>query len=365
MKFIFLFLISCFFCSCTQIQNTADAILKPSAREVYAREFKDKMILEQWQKAFEASKTDSLSITLPYVEQGKFNPEKIFVYSYDVFLERGEVLNVVAEKSVDSAMIFIDVFKKDLNLKPLKTSEKDTSELNLEIEESSFYKIIVQPSIYSSEPFTIKIYTEPSYQFPVAGSGNQSIQSFWGANRDGGNRSHEGVDIFAKRGTPIVAATEGRVGFTGERGLGGKQVWLSDGLLGNSIYYAHLDSIFVSSGQKVNRGDTLGTVGNTGNAKNSPPHLHFGIYQRIGGAIDPLHFIKQKTIPKSGSSFEIINGMVLKNKSELRLGAATTYPKITFLNKEDSVFILGKSEKWYHVSVGDSLKGFIHQSLVK
>lgn len=365
MKFILLAIISFLISSCTQIQNTADAILKPSARDVYAREFTDKIILEEWERAFEVSKNDSLSVSIPYVERGKFNHTKNFVYSYDVFLEMGELLRVVVEKPVDSGLIFIDVFSKDLNLKPAKSSERDNFELSMEVKKSSIYKVIVQPEIHSSFPFTIKIYTEPSYNFPVAGAGNQSIQSFWGANRDGGNRLHEGVDIFAKRGTPVLAGTDGKVGFTGERGLGGKQVWLSDGLFGNLLYYAHLDSVMVSSGQKVNRGDTLGTVGNTGNAKNSPPHLHFGIYQGYGGAIDPLHFIKQKTIPKSGSGFEKVIGIIFKNGSELRSGPDTGKTQISSLSKNDSVFILGKSEKWYHVLAGDSLKGFIHQSLIK
>src|SRR5690606_27574329 len=88
----------------------------------------------------------------------------------------------------------------------------------------------------------------------------------------------------------VVAVTDGTVSFTGERGLGGKQVWLRAGLFGNSIYYAHLDSVAVTSGIRVKTGDTLGFVGNTGNARTTPPHLHFGIY-KSRGAVNPLPFV--------------------------------------------------------------------------
>lgn len=74
----------------------------------------------------------------------------------------------------------------------------------------------------------------------------------------------------------------------GNGGLGGKTVWqrTDDGL---SIYYAHLDEQLVSPGDYVEKGTPIGTVGNTGNARTTPPHLHFGIYKNRG-AVDPLHY---------------------------------------------------------------------------
>jgi hypothetical protein len=57
-----------------------------------------------------------------------------------------------------------------------------------------------------------------------------------------------------------------------------------------SLYYAHLDEQLVSQGDRVAEGDTIGLVGNTGNARTTPPHLHFGIYA-AGGAINPLPFV--------------------------------------------------------------------------
>src|SRR5690606_22442431 len=105
--------------------------------------------------------------------------------------------------------------------------------------------------LYASNTFQIEIYTQSSLAFPVAGVSDKAIQSFWGNPRSGGTRVHEGIDIFAPRSTPVVAVTDGYISFTGERGLGGKQVWLRDGIFEVSYYYAHLDSIKVSTSNKV------------------------------------------------------------------------------------------------------------------
>src|SRR5690606_33068956 len=106
-----------------------------------------------------------------------------------------------------------------------------------------------------------------------------------------GARKHEGVDIFGKRLTPVVASADGRVTRVGDNRLGGKVVWLRPDDRNLSLYYAHLDSQLVVSGQVVKTGDTLGLMGNTGNAITTPPHLHFGIYTSEG-AVDPLPFLR-------------------------------------------------------------------------
>lgn len=85
-------------------------------------------------------------------------------------------------------------------------------------------------------------------------------------------------------------AASGGVAVPGTNRLGGNVVWLRDPARGLTHYYAHLDTVLVASGQRVRRGDTLGTVGNTGNARATPPHLHFGLYD--GGALDPEPFLR-------------------------------------------------------------------------
>jgi murein DD-endopeptidase MepM/ murein hydrolase activator NlpD len=103
--------------------------------------------------------------------------------------------------------------------------------------------------------------------------------SFYGDPRDGGRRMHEGLDIFASRGTPVVAADDAVVTSVRNRGLGGKTITLRLASSGVTLYYAHLDEQLVSAGQSVARGEIIGKVGNTGNAATTPPHLHLGIYE--------------------------------------------------------------------------------------
>ena len=166
-------------------------------------------------------------------------------------------------------------------------------------EDNNFKNLIIriQPQLLVNQYVTLEIIENPKLAFPVKNGSNKDIQSFWGVERDGGQRRHEGVDIFNKKGTPILAVEDGTIARVETNILGGKVVWQRLGLFGQSIYYAHLDSQTVSSGQAVKKGDVVGFMGNTGNAKYTASHLHFGIYTG-SGAIDPLLYIQQRdTIP--------------------------------------------------------------------
>ncbi len=125
--------------------------------------------------------------------------------------------------------------------------------------------------------------------FPVDGHGPEHVISVFGDKR-GSKRTHKGIDIKAPRGTAVVAVADGFIETVRDSGSGGKQVYLRDGT-GRLFYYAHLDSWSVAEDDVVKVGDVLGTVGDTGNAKNTTPHLHFEVM--IGKkkeAIDPLRF---------------------------------------------------------------------------
>ncbi len=89
------------------------------------------------------------------------------------------------------------------------------------------------------------------------------------------------------------ATTEGIVLRRDHTSLGGNVVWIL-GPGGQRHYYAHLDSFaYVSIGQRIQAGTVLGYVGNTGNAKTTPPHLHYGIYGNAG-AINPFPLLTQE-----------------------------------------------------------------------
>ena len=121
---------------------------------------------------------------------------------------------------------------------------------------------------------------------PVKDVAGHRLANSWGNPRSGGRR-HQGIDIFAPAGTPVLSATRGIVTRVGTNTLGGQVVWvLGPGLEWH--YYAHLDRYGAfRPGDIVHEGDVIGYVGTTGNARGGPPHLHYGIYRR-GGAENPF-----------------------------------------------------------------------------
>ncbi len=100
-------------------------------------------------------------------------------------------------------------------------------------------------------------------------------ESFW-YYPWGRSGTHKGVDVFAKKGKPVSSSTNGIVLYTGTIKMGGNIVVVL-GPKWRFHYYAHLDSIETSSMSLIENGEQLGTVGDSGNAKGKPPHLHYSI----------------------------------------------------------------------------------------
>jgi murein DD-endopeptidase MepM/ murein hydrolase activator NlpD len=128
---------------------------------------------------------------------------------------------------------------------------------------------------------------------PVKGAQVRQVANTWHAPRPGG-RLHEGQDIFAPRGTPVLSATSGVVIGIGQRDLGGQTVAIVGGG-GRTYYYAHLDRYAegLGVGDTVTTNTVIGYVGNTGNARTASPHLHFGVFGRRG-AVDPLPLLRDR-----------------------------------------------------------------------
>lgn len=130
--------------------------------------------------------------------------------------------------------------------------------------------------------------TESSLPSPLP---EKNLTDTWGAARSQG-RSHEGIDIFAERGTPIQSTTQGIVSKVGENNLGGRVVVVV-GPGGAGHYYAHLeDYADIAPNDWVNQGDIIGYVGDSGNAKGTPPHVHYGIYIN-GSAVNPYPLLQK------------------------------------------------------------------------
>ena len=141
-----------------------------------------------------------------------------------------------------------------------------------------------------------RLYTKPpdeTLSMPVQDVTKRQVTNTWHAPR-GTDRRHEGQDIFAPKGTPILSATDGYIIRIGENSLGGQTVSVM-GAGGRVYYYAHLDSYAprIEEGDYVKTKTVLGYVGTTGNAAGTPPHLHFGVYS-AGGAINPLPLLNDR-----------------------------------------------------------------------
>ena len=142
---------------------------------------------------------------------------------------------------------------------------------------------------------------DQNLEMAVQGVTRSQVADTWHVPR-AGDRLHEGQDIFAKRGTPVLSATGGYIVRIGENQLGGQTVSVL-GAGGRIYYYAHLDSYApnILVGDHVTTQTVLGYVGNTGNAAGGPTHLHFGVYARED-ALNPLPLLSDRPEDKSTTS---------------------------------------------------------------
>jgi murein DD-endopeptidase MepM/ murein hydrolase activator NlpD len=135
-----------------------------------------------------------------------------------------------------------------------------------------------------------RLATERGYAFPVYGK--HRFSDDWGAPRQH-TGSHEGNDIFAKAGTPVVAVRDGTLRNVGTAAVPGNRLWL-DTKKGDQFFYGHLSAFSreARSGARVKAGQVLGFVGSTGDAEQTPPHVHFEVHPGGGKAVDPYPFLR-------------------------------------------------------------------------
>ena len=121
-------------------------------------------------------------------------------------------------------------------------------------------------------------FTGGGYVFPVYGTASFG-DSFGGPRPDVPGGWHHGEDIFAPSGTPLLAVADGTLHTIGFNKIGGYRLWLRD-TASNEFYYAHLSaySPLAVEGRRVEAGDVIGFVGDTGDAAGGAPHLHFEIH---------------------------------------------------------------------------------------
>ncbi|MFL5927749.1 MAG: M23 family metallopeptidase, partial [Gaiellaceae bacterium] len=135
------------------------------------------------------------------------------------------------------------------------------------------------------------------YIFPVAGRADYG-DTYGGFRGDVPGNWHHGDDIFAPLGTPVVAVARGTINRVGWERLGGWRLWVRDNI-GDEFYYAHLSGYAPADlrSNRVEPGQVIGFVGNSGDAFTTSPHLHFEIHPRrllhlaYDGAVDPTTYL--------------------------------------------------------------------------
>ncbi len=143
--------------------------------------------------------------------------------------------------------------------------------------------------------------TDARYVFPV--HGESSFIDDYGFPR-ASTGWHQGVDVFGPTGTPLLAVTDGTLSKVGVNRLGGNRLWLTDED-GNEFYYAHMSAYAPSAvnGARVQAGEVIGFLGNSGEAITTPPHLHFQIHPGGGDSINPYPFLlawqRRGVLPKA------------------------------------------------------------------
>lgn len=357
-----------------------------TAHERYARALTDAgldstALGAEWLAASDSALRAPLAAPLPAREVGAYTRNEARAVAHRVSLRRGQQLQATVRVTGLPARLYLDVFEVTTDTtRPfvhratadtlvVRDSAGFTITLAYEADDDGDFVVRLQPELLRSGRYELTLESAPGMLFPVQGSSNRAIQSLFGVERDGGRRAHHGIDIFAPRGTPVLAATDGVVRSISPNNLGGNVVWLLDERRRQSLYYAHLESHHVVAGQRVNAGDTIGFVGNSGNARTTAPHLHFGIYKRGRGPVDPLWFVRLPTAnpPRVlADTARLGNAAVTRVAGvTLREGPGTNSPAVRELPRDTPLQIMGATAQWYRVQFEDGTTGYLAAGAVR
>lgn len=351
-----------------------EAVRPSSPYERYAESLRDAGLDEtalgrDWLSAGNGVLADPTPVDLPLRETGYLSPEDPTARAWRFSLAQGRRLVIDVETiAADPFRVYLDLFElrgDAPELRRLASAGEGGGHLAFEPERDGTFVLRLQPELLRGGRFTITQDTTATLTFPIEGRDGTGITSSFGAPRNG--REHHGIDIFAPRGTRVVAAAGGRVSSASTNNLGGNVVWIRTSR-GQSHYYAHLDEHLVRAGTHVRAGEPIGTVGNTGNARSIAPHLHFGIYRR-GGAIDPFPFVFTGTARPAPVTIDTAAlgswRRVSSGKVRLRAAPALTAPVVQDLPQHTVVRVEGAIQEWYRVRLPDDTAGFVSGRLTE
>lgn len=334
----------------------------------------DSHMVRAWLAAGNRAFDTAVETAPPLMEEIWLPPGEPSALAYRITVDRGQRIRVHLEPDVEEQAIFVELFRlrgeDDADRALLvRWTEDGERELVYDARASASYILLIQPELLGGGPLRVHLGVGPSLAFPVQERSTGNIGSFFGDIRDGGARDHHGVDIFAPRGTPVLAATDGVAYRVGVNNLGGNVVWVRDPTGDVRQYYAHLDVQLVEQGAQVQIGDTLGLVGNTGNARTTPPHLHFGIYLRGEGPVDPMPFLRDPggrpaLLTVDRDAFQQTWG-VSESGAPLHLGPAPGAPVVTQLGAGLPVRIVGGTGQWWRVRTPAGEEGYVRMAAIE
>jgi peptidoglycan LD-endopeptidase LytH len=339
----------------------------PSARDAYAGTMAtaDVAALRSWEEAASRALRSGLSVPASFREHIRFPQDRPHAVAYRFTLLQGQRLHVSYEAIEEGPPLFAEIFQHlgGEVFRPAGAAPRGGRQLSFTAGATGEFVLRLQPPVGGAGLYAISVEGDVPLLFPVAGAGPASIGSVFGDPRDGGRRRHEGVDIFAPRGTPVVAVTGGTVTRVSTDPVGGHVVWMADQSSGLLFYYAHLDEHRTFAGARVQAGDTLGTVGNTGNAVGTPPHLHFGVYAPPRHALDPGPLLAASAL--AGRAEPTDPDMlgrwarVAASRVRLRSSPSVAGAIVAELGTETPLLVIGGVADWHRVILPDGTTGFV------
>ena len=358
---------------CERVEKVRDHFRDLTPHEAYLASLSqaglaETALVEDWIAASLEAVAAAPPVRLPFEEEGFIAPEEAGAMAYRLRIGRGQRLTGRVElTSVEGTRVFVDLFRVPERpgdpLRPVLSVDSVPGEFRYEPWREGEYILRVQPELLRGGRYRVSLRLEAQLAFPVEGRGERDILSVFGSPRDGGRRRHDGVDIFAPRGTPVLAAAPGTVSRVQVTNLGGKVVWVRDPVRNASLYFAHLDSQAVRQGQQIEVGDTIGFVGNTGNARTTPPHLHFGLYRRGEGPVDPWPFLRQPrgTLAEMTADLDRLGSWVRIRDEGIRLRTAPGLGSdvVRELGRDTQLRVFGGSGEWYRVRLADGAVGYV------
>jgi murein DD-endopeptidase MepM/ murein hydrolase activator NlpD len=321
-----------------------------------------------WIAASEKALNSPIPISTPFEEVFYVDPAEAFAVGYRFDTAKGQRIEVdIDVQGLETGRLFIDLFRvRGLTQEEwvrVASADREENLLEFEPRRDNQYVLRLQSELLRGGQCRVTIRNVSSLEFPVTGYDSRAIGSGFGAPRDGGRRRHHGVDIFAPRHTPVVAASRAYVVYVGDDPTGGRVIWLKDSKRSLHIYYAHLEKQDVKRYTWVEPGQVVGSVGNTGNARTTPPHLHFGTYEIGYGPIDPMNYItppKGELSPLSADLDALGRWMRTQGlSSHVNISYNPQSDRIATLNPYSPVKVLAASGDRYRVALPDRKSGYI------